>query len=291
MPATWTCPSSRASVGTPSQAVPEMGPKYWTANVVSPVLFRTAVAAACCCRPRPHRIPQDLPPSWSALGPSRPHPPTLSEAKSRSEYVSVISRGKGSHESLLAAVGELWLRNQPVARERIVGDTGRCLTDLPAYPWHYEEPLWRESRLSKEYRLRRFPHHELLGHAPARNLGRVAVSSHHECSGRGQTCLWQSPSRHQGCRPGACSPTAWYRKIWSLGLDYGPRFRGCRMSARSTFIAKVGGIATADPHPVAQRYYSVGPSRHTGPPRPGPIHGCCARSNSKLQHAGADHLP
>jgi SAM-dependent methyltransferase len=37
------------------------------------------------------------------------------------------------------------------------------LTDLPLYPWHYEEPLWYESRLAKEYRLREFPHHELLG--------------------------------------------------------------------------------------------------------------------------------
>ncbi|KAK2616898.1 hypothetical protein QQS21_000276 [Conoideocrella luteorostrata] len=34
---------------------------------------------------------------------------------------------------------------------------------LPLYPWHYEEPLSLESRLAAEWRLRQFPHHDLLG--------------------------------------------------------------------------------------------------------------------------------
>lgn len=42
-------------------------------------------------------------------------------------------------------------------------DKGEFLTDLPLYPWHHEEPLWAESRLSKNFWFRKFPHHELPG--------------------------------------------------------------------------------------------------------------------------------
>ncbi|WYZ36126.1 hypothetical protein EsH8_XI_000009 [Colletotrichum jinshuiense] len=82
--------------------------------------------------------------------------------KAKAEYISVLTRGKDSHQELLRAVGELWLHNQPVALDRVI-EKGQVLTDLPSYPWHYEGPLWHESRLSEEYRLRRFRHHELLG--------------------------------------------------------------------------------------------------------------------------------
>ncbi|KPI35158.1 Lovastatin diketide synthase LovF [Cyphellophora attinorum] len=39
---------------------------------------------------------------------------------------------------------------------------GRHLHDLPSYPWHRER-LWNESRISRQWRMRPFPRHELLG--------------------------------------------------------------------------------------------------------------------------------
>ena len=39
----------------------------------------------------------------------------------------------------------------------------KVLVDLPSYPWMHKRKHWHESRLSKNHRLRRFPHHDLLG--------------------------------------------------------------------------------------------------------------------------------
>lgn len=80
----------------------------------------------------------------------------------RAEYISVLTRGKDSHEEFLRTLGQLWMQNYPVSLDHVFAE-GQFLHDLPPYPWNYEEPLWYESRLSKEYRLREFPHHELLG--------------------------------------------------------------------------------------------------------------------------------
>ncbi len=86
----------------------------------------------------------------------------LKSAKSADEYLSVLTRGGNSHADLLGAVGELWSAGQPVDLGPVVGE-GRFLVDLPLYPWHYEEPLWHESRLAREWRHRKFPHHDILG--------------------------------------------------------------------------------------------------------------------------------
>jgi acyl transferase domain-containing protein len=37
------------------------------------------------------------------------------------------------------------------------------LIDLPIYPWNYDTKYWSESRLSQEWRLRKFAHHDILG--------------------------------------------------------------------------------------------------------------------------------
>lgn len=101
-----------------------------------------------------------------------------------SDYTSVLTRGQDSHASLLRALGELWSANHNLDLGAVFGTDGTFLTDLPLYPWHYEETLWSESRLAREWRLREFPHHDILGsrvlestdHAPSwRNLLRLDV--------------------------------------------------------------------------------------------------------------------
>lgn len=95
-----------------------------------------------------------------------------------------MTRGQDSHASLLRALGELWSGNHSLDLAAISGTNGTFLTDLPLYPWHYEKTLWNESRLAREWRLREFPHHDILGsrvlestdHSPSwRNLLRLDV--------------------------------------------------------------------------------------------------------------------
>lgn len=136
----------------------ELGPSYWVQNLVSPVKFSTAMSMAINFSTS-KKIFLEIGPHSTLAGPIRQ---ILKAENSSDEYVSVLTRGKDAYEEVLRAVGQLQLQNYPVNLEQAVG-RGTFLTDLPLYPWHYEEPLWHESRLAKEYRLREFPHHELLG--------------------------------------------------------------------------------------------------------------------------------
>jgi acyl transferase domain-containing protein len=65
------------------------------------------------------------------------------------------------HESLLTAVGKLHSLNVPIHLKSLV-PSGSCLPDLPRYPWNHENSYWYETRLSKEWRLRKYPYHDLL---------------------------------------------------------------------------------------------------------------------------------
>ncbi|KAL0934958.1 polyketide synthase [Colletotrichum truncatum] len=136
----------------------DLGPAYWVQNLVSPVLFSGAVSKMIHTL-KSKKTFLEVGPHSALAGPIRQ---ILVAENINAEYISVLNRGQDSHQELLRAVGELWLHNHPVALSRVV-DKGETLTDLPLYPWHYEEPLWHESRLSEEYRLRKFRHHELLG--------------------------------------------------------------------------------------------------------------------------------
>ena len=135
-----------------------LGASYWVENLLSPVKFSQAMSQTINLF-TDNNIFLEVGPHSALAGPVRQ---ILMAENSQDEYVSVLTRGKDSYEEILRAVGQLYLHNYPVDFEKVVCK-GKLLTDLPLYPWHYEEPIWRESRLAREYRLREFLHHELLG--------------------------------------------------------------------------------------------------------------------------------
>lgn len=136
-----------------------VGPAYWVQNLVSPVRFSTAVTKVVETVDA-RKVFLEVGPHSALSGPLRQSLDSLGSRKD--EYVSTLTRASDSFADILRASGSLWLLGTPLAYESITG-RGRSLVDLPLYPWHYEEPLWRESRLSSGYRFRQFPHHDLLG--------------------------------------------------------------------------------------------------------------------------------
>lgn len=156
----------------------ELGTQYWVDNLTSPVRFSTAVRNILQ-EPR-RKTFVEIGPHSSLAGPLRQ---TFKAAGAMdTDYTSVLTRGQDSHASLLKALGVLWSANNSLDLGAVFGADGNFLTDLPLYPWHYEETLWNESRLAREWRLREFPHHDILGsrvlestdHAPSwRNLLRL----------------------------------------------------------------------------------------------------------------------
>lgn len=136
-----------------------LGPRYWQRNMESPVLFRAAFSSILKHQIGKNPIFLEIGPHSALSGPVRQ---ILTQESRSAPYTSALVRNQSCVESLLSAVGKLYTTQVPIDLKALI-PTGSCLSDLPPYPWDHEESYWHESRLSKEYRLRKYPHHDLLG--------------------------------------------------------------------------------------------------------------------------------
>jgi acyl transferase domain-containing protein len=138
----------------------QLGPSYWRRNLESPVLFYSATRACL------NQLSQDN--IFLEIGPHSALAGTLRQIFKAVEisklpvYVPSLVRGKNGTGSLLTAVGQMHLLAVPIKFE-VVTPGKAVLTNLPAYPWRHETKYWNESRITREWRTRRFPKHELLG--------------------------------------------------------------------------------------------------------------------------------
>ena len=147
---------------------------YWIKNLLQPVLFSESLS----------QIVSDHGPFDFALevGPhSTLRAPFLDTLKaldaSLIPYGSALQRNKSDLIAFGDCVCSIWATAGPtaVSLERFQSDVTEgnsarrtVVKDLPTYPWDHEIRYWRESRLSREYRLREQPH-ELLGYCSERS--------------------------------------------------------------------------------------------------------------------------
>ncbi|KAH0423585.1 hypothetical protein CcaCcLH18_12055 [Colletotrichum camelliae] len=135
----------------------DMSHSYWVRNVVSPVLFSTAVNSVLDDFKSATFV--EIGPHSALAGPIR----QILHAKGRTaQYVPTLVRNQDAVACVLKTAGELWSVGGKIDLAAVT-TPGEFLTDLPTYPWHYDKEYWVESRLSRSWRLRRFDHHELLG--------------------------------------------------------------------------------------------------------------------------------
>ena len=131
---------------------------YWVQNLVSPVLFFSAVTSTIERLGNPSMF-LEIGPHSALAGPVRQ---TIRKLKRDDYYVPTLVRHEDSYKCLLKTAGELW-SHKTMIRLTTVNPPGNTLTDLPTYPWNYDGEFWCESRLSKEWRQRKFGHHDILG--------------------------------------------------------------------------------------------------------------------------------
>ncbi|KID66135.1 Highly reducing polyketide synthase gloL [Metarhizium brunneum] len=136
-----------------------LGSAYWRTNLESPVRFREAVTNLLNHEVGKHAVFIEIGPHSALAGPLRQ---IFTETSSPCPYLSVIIRNQDCLGSYLAAVGKLHSLNVNINLD-VLFPTGSCLPDLPRYPWNHENTCWYESRLSKDWRFRKFPYHDLLG--------------------------------------------------------------------------------------------------------------------------------
>ena len=144
------------------------GPSYWVENLVSPVQF-------CGALQRLYEEFNETTLNFIEVGPHKalegPIRQTLAEFQSDGisyHYIPTLVRGVSGHEALLATGSSLFssgsdLDTGEVASLGISKFLPSFVRDLPTYHWNHTSHDWAESRLSRDYRCRRHPHHDLLG--------------------------------------------------------------------------------------------------------------------------------
>ncbi|SPB49960.1 unnamed protein product [Aspergillus niger] len=147
--------------GQEIQNTSQLDAAYWRANLESPVQFTAAMSTAL---KSVSKLPQ--PPLVLEIGPhsalSGPIRQISKDVEISNTYCPTVVRGQDSTSTFLQAVGQAYLHGSRVRFEAVNGP-GTCLKDIPPYPWQYDDLGWAESRPPRQWRLRKFPHHELLG--------------------------------------------------------------------------------------------------------------------------------
>ncbi|EMD62135.1 hypothetical protein GGP41_002398 [Bipolaris sorokiniana] len=155
--------------------------EYWVKNLVSPVRFSDGLTATCFRSAQKGQVSLRV----DAQGGNHfadivlelgPHGALQSAIKdilatqpSGSSITSfpVLNRSKPGPETLLTALGHIWSRGYPISLQKVNESTqsepNALLTDIPGYTFNHSQLLWYESRLSRNYRLRKAPRHDLFG--------------------------------------------------------------------------------------------------------------------------------
>ncbi|KAI9744654.1 MAG: hypothetical protein M1818_002183 [Claussenomyces sp. TS43310] len=157
--------------------------EYWVQNMVSPVRFSEALLAMCQYtgktgqrRLRMDNDAKSIP--VNEIVEVGPHTAlqsaikdTLATEKTLDSigYHGVINRNITGVATILRTVGQLFTRGLPVDINVVnEGSDSRArspqmLINLPSYKFNHTKTYWPESRFSKNFRMRKFPRHDLFG--------------------------------------------------------------------------------------------------------------------------------
>lgn len=135
-----------------------LGPSYWASNLTSPVRFSSATSNLLALKG--DGLFLEIGPHSTLAGPLRQICATMSRS---CNYVPALTRGKDCAASFLSSIGKIY--QEGVALDlRPLFPRGKAIPGLPTYPWdHSGGSYWYESRVSKSWRSRHYPHHCLLG--------------------------------------------------------------------------------------------------------------------------------
>lgn len=166
-----TCHMISSVTGSPvMESRPDIA--YWTANLVSPVLFSQAIQKLMTMNLSVDTF-IEIGPHSALSGPIRE---ICKESNfTQAHYLPTLKRDQHDGDQLLKVAGSLWARNAPinidcvtkleyVSESGTIGYTeGSTLVDLPTYQWTYSKNLRLESTQSRERRGQSHPRHDLLG--------------------------------------------------------------------------------------------------------------------------------
>ncbi|KAH7130903.1 hypothetical protein EDB81DRAFT_888200 [Dactylonectria macrodidyma] len=148
--------------------------QYWADNMCGAVRFSQALQMAVKLESEPYDMVLEVGPHPALKGPATESLKVASDADF--PYIGVLKRGQNDAVQFCDALGFIWeqfsssstIVNLAGLREAWLGagaSQPNLIKDLPTYCWDHDKILFKESRLSKAYRTRENPIHELLGSA------------------------------------------------------------------------------------------------------------------------------
>ncbi|KAI8931497.1 hypothetical protein NX059_011163 [Plenodomus lindquistii] len=145
----------------------QLGPEYWVSNLVGCVRFSGALQKLCTSESNTDTLLEVGPHALFKL-PVKEILQTIYGESPKIQYLSTLIRNKPADITALDVAGRLSAQGYPVGLHAINFPTEpkhslSVLTDLPQYPWNHTRSYWCESRLSKDYRFRKFPRTDILG--------------------------------------------------------------------------------------------------------------------------------
>ncbi|KAJ5002828.1 Highly reducing polyketide synthase alt5 [Colletotrichum sp. SAR 10_66] len=152
-----------------------LDPAYWVGNLLSPVEFSKGLQAmmsdsvddASTSKKAAIGLLVEVGPHSVLQSPIRDILQITSGVKDVT-YTSMLIRNRPADGTALEAAGYLFCRGYQLDMSAVISSTTgntalKMLVDLPAYPFDHSTVYWNESRLSKNYRFRKHPRHDLLG--------------------------------------------------------------------------------------------------------------------------------
>lgn len=182
---------------------------YWTKNLVSPVRFHESVTAMLQAMSsvdgeasQSHLITDvlEMGPHAALKGPLRNIVDDV-RGNGAVRYHSILKRGESDLASALQGAGSLFTRGIQVDIVKVNAVDGvkpSMMIDLPRYPFNHSKEYWYESRLSRNFRNRAYPRHELLG-APVNDW-----DGKHDAIWRNWIRLSENPWIEQHTISGSC---------------------------------------------------------------------------------------
>ncbi|KAI1386460.1 uncharacterized protein F4822DRAFT_444848 [Hypoxylon trugodes] len=155
--------------GSPVNAAELSQPRYWIENLTSTVKFSDAVTKIVSDFVGKKGIPDLL-----EIGPHctlrRPLRESLGETyMNQTVYLNTLERSVGSKLAIFELLAQLYSHGHQVLVEVVNQQDSDnkhsvpSLIDCPRYSFNHSTKYWFESRLSRDYRLRQKPTHDLLG--------------------------------------------------------------------------------------------------------------------------------
>ena len=159
------CPMYSSVTATAVDSERLSNPGYWVSNLVSTVRFSEAVGNLVAQTGIEHFI--EVGPAAALKRPIQ----EITNAKKghgKMVYYSVLQRRQSASKTALEMAGQLFCNGYPVDLTAVNtsplgAEEISMAVDLPSYPFNHSKRYWDESRISKNFRFRKHPRHELLG--------------------------------------------------------------------------------------------------------------------------------